>query len=383
MKKPDPTRRPAKLPAKPPIKAPTEKAGLHPRSVHRSRYGFGQLVSICPELSRFVIRAPHGGLTVDFAEPDAVRMLNRALLMQHYAIRDWQIPADYLCPPIPGRADSLHHLADLLASCHDGEIPRGKAVRALDIGVGASAIHPLIGQRLYGWSFVGSDIDGRALKAARRILAANPDLAENIELRLQPDSRRIFAGIVQPGECFDLTLCNPPFHASQLEAREGSQRKWRNLGHGKAQTLNFGGQGNELWCPGGELAFIRTMIEESARIPQQCFWFTTLVAKSAHLPALHGALRKAGAVEVRVLDMAQGQKKSRILAWTFLDEAQRLAWRVRWHGGRVGAEAGKACPCDAVPQATSTILESSSGLPFGAGKSARGAAIPNRNPKNQ
>lgn len=315
-----------------PAKPSTEKTGLHPRSVHRARYDFGQLVSICPGLSRFVIQAPHGGASVDFADPDAVRMLNRALLQHHYAIQNWEIPAAYLCPPIPGRADSLHHLADLLASCNDGEIPRGPAVRALDVGTGASVIHPLIGQRLYGWSFVGSDIDGRALKAARRILAANPDLAENIELRLQPDSRRIFTGIIQPGERFDLTLCNPPFHASPLEAREGAQRKWRNLGHGQAPTpkLNFGGQSNELWCPGGELAFIRTMIEESARIPQQCFWFTTLVAKSAHLPALHGALRKVGATDVRVLDMAQGQKKSRILAWTFLDEAQRLAWRTRW-----------------------------------------------------
>jgi len=34
-------------------------------------------------------------------------------------------------------------------------------------------------------------------------------------------------------------------------------------------------------------------------------------------PALGRALETANAADVQVLDMAQGQKKSRILAWTF------------------------------------------------------------------
>jgi len=32
-------------------------------------------------------------------------------------------------------------------------------VRGLDIGTGASAIYPLLGARVYGWSFLGTDID--------------------------------------------------------------------------------------------------------------------------------------------------------------------------------------------------------------------------------
>ena len=50
----------------------------------------------------------------------------------------------------------------------------------------------------------------------------------------------------------------------------------------------------------------------------QCRWFTTLVSKSAHLPRLHQALRDARAAEVKTIAMAQGQKQSRILAWTFM-----------------------------------------------------------------
>ena len=38
--------------------------------------------------------------------------------------------------------------------------------------------------------------------------------------------------------------------------------KWQNLGRdpgGKGPLLNFGGQGAELWCPSGEVGFIRQM----------------------------------------------------------------------------------------------------------------------------
>ena len=39
----------------------------------------------------------------------------------------------------------------------------------------------------------------------------------------------------------------------------------------------------------------------------------------------------AKAVEVRVIDMAQGQKTSRLVAWTFQPLAQQQAWsRFRW-----------------------------------------------------
>ncbi|WP_425250887.1 23S rRNA (adenine(1618)-N(6))-methyltransferase RlmF [Geothrix mesophila] len=317
---------------KPPARAVRPaKPGLHPRNRHSGGYDFPRLVAASPELGPFVRRAPHGGPTIDFADPAAVKALNRALLLEAYGVRGWDLPPGALCPPIPGRADFLHHLADLLAE--GGAIPRGPAVRALDIGTGASLIYPLLGHREYGWSFVGSDIDGTALASAARILAANPGLEAAIALRRQPDPKAVFRNVVEPDERFDLTLCNPPFHASAREAREAAQAKWRKLGRGSAGTArNFGGQGAELWCEGGEAGFIRRMAEESARIPTQVLWFTTLVSASANLPAVRRALAQAGASEVRTVPMAQGQKQSRFVAWTFLDSGAREAWRRRWDG---------------------------------------------------
>jgi 23S rRNA (adenine1618-N6)-methyltransferase len=293
-----------------------EKSGLHPRNRHRGRYDFAELVRTSPELAAFVRPNPYGDASIEFADPDAVRALNRALLKHFYGIQHWDLPAGYLCPPIPGRADYLHHVADLLGAADGGRIPRGPSVRVLDIGVGANCIYPILGHQEYGWSFLGSDIDPGALAVAGRILRANPCL-DGIELRLQPEPGRIFQGLLRDGESFTLSICNPPFHAGPDEARAGTRRKLGNLGLAGAPRLNFGGRGGELWCEGGEAGFLRRMIAESAGIPTRCRWFSSLVSKSASLPGLRHALRQAGARATRTLDMAQGQKQSRILAWTY------------------------------------------------------------------
>lgn len=314
--------------------APAEKTSLHPRNPHRGRYDFRRLIAGSPELAVFVSPNDYGDESINFADPSAVKALNRALLNQMYGIREWDIPAQYLCPPIPGRADHLHFLADLLAGSNGGMIPRGDTIRVLDIGVGANCVYPLIGHREYGWQFVGSDIDAAAIANAQRIVDAN-GLSGAITLRLQPSPAAIFNGMVKKDEVFDLCMCNPPFHASLAEARSGTQRKWENLGREsnkkKIPVLNFGGQSGELCCEGGEEAFVCRMIAESARLPGSCLWFTTLVSKSASLPGVYRAIRYAGALHNKTIEMAQGQKKSRIVAWTFLDESQQQAWRrARW-----------------------------------------------------
>jgi len=235
--------------------------------------------------------------------------LNRALLKTYYSVPHWDIPEGYLCPPIPGRADYVHHVADLLAGA------RGEAVRILDVGTGANCIYPIIGHAEYGWRFVGSDVDPVALESAKRIVESNPSLSGAVELRLQSSSEKILEGVVRDGESFDAVMCNPPFHASREEAEESGRRKRENLG--VPAKRNFGGQGGELWFPGGEAAFVTNMIRESAERKSCARWFTTLISKKENIPMIEKALKKAGATERRVIGMEQGQKKSRLVAWCF------------------------------------------------------------------
>lgn len=306
----------------------TEKTTLHPRNPHRFRYDFEQLISVCPELKEYVIINEHKAQTIDFAYPDAVKTLNKALLISNYDIQNWDIPANYLCPPIPGRADYIHYIADLLADSNNGTIPEGETVVGLDIGIGANCIYPIIGNSAYGWSFVGTDIDEKALQNCKTIIGKNPKLIDAISLQSQIESRFIFKNIILPEDRFAFTICNPPFHSSAEEAAKSALRKVNTLTDTKhtKPVLNFGGQNAELWCNGGEIGFITQMIYESAKYPMQCFWFTTLVSKKDNLKPIYKILNKVGAVEIKTIDMAQGQKISRIVAWTFLSEAQQKNW---------------------------------------------------------
>lgn len=310
-----------------------EKSELHPRNKHRARYDFEQLIQICPALKPFVSINTYNVETIDFTNQIAVKTLNQALLKQFYKIDVWDIPQNYLCPPIPGRVDYIHYIADVLASSNGGNrIPKGKSVTVLDIGVGANCIYPILGHQEYGWNFIGSDIDALAVKVANQIAVSN-SLSDVIECRHQLNSTFIFKGILKPQEIVDITMCNPPFHASANEAKAGTERKWKNLGQQKniKPVLNFGGQSNELWCKGGEKAFITNMINESAQIPQRSLWFTSLVSKSEHLPAIYNALKKANAITVKTINMSQGSKVSRLVAWTFLNETQHIQWSLkRW-----------------------------------------------------
>ena len=314
-------------------KSNTEKTNLHPRNLDRFGYNFEQLINDSPELQQFVAVNEHDIQTIDFSNPDAVKALNKALLINHYDIQDWDIPVNYLCPPIPGRADYIHYIADLLASTNNGIIPEGEIVQGLDIGVGANCIYPIIGNSAYGWSFVGTDIDENAIQNCKNIIANNPKLMDPISLQLQTESRFIFKNIITPEDRFAFTICNPPFHSSQDEATKSALRKVNNLESRDFESkttkpvLNFGGHNAELWCDGGELGFITQMAYESAKYPLQCLWFTTLVSKKDNLSSIYKTLNKVSASDIKTIDMAQGQKTSRIVAWTFMSPAQQKAWK--------------------------------------------------------
>ena len=302
-----------------------EKDQLHPRNKHRGQYNFKTLIEAIPELANYITQNIHKDLTIDFSDSMAVKTLNKALLKSFYNIALWDIPEGYLCPPIPGRADYIHYMADLIAESH-GKIPRGKSVTVLDIGVGANCIYPLIGLREYGWTFIGSEIDLYSIRLAKNIIEAN-SLSKSISIRKQSSTVNIFEGVINHREKFDLAICNPPFHASMLAAAEGTERKWKNLGSGKSGSdLNFGGKNGELWCEGGERNFVCRMIRESASFSESVLWFSSLISKKETLAACYNELTQVNAAEVITINMSQGQKNSRILAWTYKDIPSRTEW---------------------------------------------------------
>ena len=313
--------------------------GLHPRNIHRQGYDFPSLVKSYPRLTPHVKTNTHGNLSIEFADPLAVKSLNTALLKHHYNIIDWDIPEGALCPPIPGRVDYIHYIAELLGcdTLTTNQTKTQPKTTLLDIGTGANGIYPLLACKIYGWHCVGSDINTQSLQNVASIIANNPKLKDSFILRRQHDKNHFFDGIIQAGEYFDVSVCNPPFHASRDEALKSSQRKFNKLARSRGEqtttrftqndathkslpispSQNFGGLEAELWCKGGERLFLKKLIKESQLFSDQCRWFTSLVSKFDNIKPAKKWLHKLGAIEIREIEMTQGNKITRILAWTF------------------------------------------------------------------
>ncbi len=299
------------------------KTNLHPKNKNREQYDLKLLLKDFPELKKYIKPNKYGEDSIRFSDPAAIRILNKALLSNYYGIKNWDFPETNLCPPIPGRADYIHYMSDLLEGKKD--------ITCLDIGVGANCIYPIIGVSEYQWNFIASDVNADAISYAKEIIKNNPCLKGKVKFRLQKNKNKIFEGIIKPKDKIDVSICNPPFHASKKEALKGSMRKVRNLTgkRSKKIKLNFSAMANEIICDGGEKQFIQNKITESVNYAKNCFWFTTLVSNEKNLNRIYSSLEKIKATEVKTINICTGNKISRIVAWTFLSKEAKDKWKMQ------------------------------------------------------
>jgi 23S rRNA (adenine1618-N6)-methyltransferase len=283
-----------------------KEKNLHPKNKFNKGYNFDALIAIHPTLKEYVSTNEFGVITIDFSIPEAVKELNKALLFSYDTLAVWDFPDENLCPPIPGRLDYIHYLADLISSEEE--------VTILDIGTGATCIYPLLGVAEYNWNFVATDIDLDSLDTAQDIIDDN-NLDGNIKLRQQFNEQQILKGIIEENDSFSAVMCNPPFYKSAEEAQGANKRKNRNLGNNAVR--NFSGNNNELWYIGGEKAFLHNYLYESSLYPNKSKWYTSLVSKKENVQSLEKSSKKLGAKEFKIISMSQGNKITRIACWRF------------------------------------------------------------------
>lgn len=280
--------------------------GLHPKNKFRNGYDLRKLAKIYPEIERFIILGKHGKLTIDFANSKAVKALNTALLLSYSSISYWDFPEENLCPPIPGRLDYIHVLADLIGANQKKTI--------LDIGTGATCIYPLLGFAEYGWKFIGTDVNTFSLKSAKHILRKNK-LDAIVALKHQKETTSILSGILTEKETINAVMCNPPFYSSEEEANQATLKKAKNLV--VPNKRNFKGKANELWYKGGEKAFLHTYLYESSLLILKDCWFTSLVSKKENVKSLEKSFKKLNVAKHNIFPLQHGNKVSRVIAWRF------------------------------------------------------------------
>ena len=280
---------------------------MHPKNPFNQDYNFDDLIAQHPPLKPFVFENEYGNKTIKFANREAVTALNTALLKEHYGITYYSIPENNLCPPVPGRLDYLLHVADLVEK---------EDIHLLDIGTGANLIYPILANRHFNWKSTASEVNLDSLKNAQEIIAKNETL-KDVELRHQQFKNNILEHLINAEDNFDVVVCNPPFFKNRTDAEKSNLRKFENLQLTEANTQNFGGLSNELWYKGGEEAFIKKMAEESVQFKDQVQWFTAIVSQKENLKNIKRAINKTKPTEVRIVEMEQGNKLSRFIAWTF------------------------------------------------------------------
>ena len=334
----------------------------HPRNAFTGVYDMERLIDAHPVLKEYVIWTRLGEPclpTIKFADPDAVRALNSALLIADYNVSpkfSAILPPDVLLPPVPGRADYVHHIADMLQlASPTNTIPYGANIVGIDIGTGASAIYPTLAASIYGWKMIASEIIPTSIKSAKEIVAANGH-AHLIDVRHQGNEKSIFEGILQARELVDFAMCNPPFYPSMEAFQKENARKLKGLAKGGLNKLiqaklthvqvrsegktsnNFGGLGSELWCEGGEVSFVNRIIKESKQYANRCLWFSSIVSRKKNLKQIEGTLFDLGnhkngskpcqqvVKKVRRIHIGTGHKTSTILLWSFLSDDKQKDW---------------------------------------------------------
>ncbi|MEJ6791340.1 MAG: 23S rRNA (adenine(1618)-N(6))-methyltransferase RlmF [Lacinutrix sp.] len=294
---------------------------MNKKNKHKADYDFVKLIEVYSELQPYVFVNKYEKQTIDFADAKAVKALNTALLKTYYNIDFWQFPDTNLCPPIPGRVDYIHLVSDLLSASK-----LKKEICVLDIGTGASCIYPLLGNAEYNWQFVATDSNKKSIAYAEKIIIKNK-LKKAIQLKHQPNMESVFKGVISLKDKFSVSICNPPFFKDESEAFEATTRKLKGLGKlTDFVTRNFAGQAHELCFKGGEKAFLHTYLYESSLFKTQCFWYTSLVSNKDNIKSMKKSLVKLGATTTKVIEMNQGNKRSRVLAWTFLTTKEQQDW---------------------------------------------------------
>ncbi|CEQ42685.1 SPOSA6832_04516 [Sporobolomyces salmonicolor] len=209
-------------------------------------------------------------------------------------------------------------------------------MRAINSGTGASAIYPLLACRTLcpphpsssssspSFQMLATDIDAHSLSFAEKNVFENSLLGQVSLFHVEQQGRIFPPEVVESVETcalssleakqadypldfeedsIDFTMCNPPFYASQDEIAASLAAK--ELEPFAVCT----GASNEMLTPGGEVAFVSRMIDESLSLGStKIRWFTSLLGKFSSISPL-----------VDLLKSHHGQTTRWILTWSLQD----------------------------------------------------------------
>lgn len=187
--------------------------------------------------------------------------------------------------------------------------PSGDPIRGIDIGTGASCIYALLGARLNGWKFIATEIDSASYASALENVARNALESQILVQKVETDRLLLepLAHEKKDTTKFHFSMCNPPFFEDMSQADTNPE------------TCCMGSS-SEMVCPGGEVAFITSMIEDSLVLQTRVVWYTSMIGRKSTIRKILKVLRDKHVPHTRTAEFFQGRTKRWGIAWTFVTD---------------------------------------------------------------
>ncbi|KAF2502303.1 hypothetical protein BU16DRAFT_497893 [Lophium mytilinum] len=271
---------------------------------------------------------------VDFNDPTTVKLITIALLKRDFDL-DVKLPNDRLCARVPIRYNYVRWIQELIDTTSpnytDTYDPK-RIVTGLDIGTGASAIYTILALKTRSsWRMCSTDIDERSLSFAKYNLQINDLESRALVTQTKPSDPLISLPILGV-EGLQFTMCNPPFFSTDQEMIDSIAGK----GKGATPHAVCTGISTEMVYPGGDLAFVSRIFEESLKLREKVQWYSSMFGKLSSANALVHKLRENNVSNYAVSNLwAGGSTRRWAVAWSFGDLRPRHDVARHWSTERM------------------------------------------------
>ena len=251
----------------------------------------------------------YGEFSFDWSNNNLSLLMTKSILNYYFNIKYYDIPNNFLIPPVPSRLIYINVIQSLLTLF---KVFDKNEIIGVDIGTGANIIYPILGNKIYNWKFICSDINDEAIKNGKRIINENK-LENGIKLIKQKYKYNIFLGILNREKKYAFTMCNPPYYDYQDEIKiEDSKRDCE---------YNF----DEIYYKNGEIGFFERYFEESIYFSKNVFLFSFLIGKKSNAEKIFDKIinMKEDNIKVKICDMKRiknGNNIRYIIYWSFSND---------------------------------------------------------------
>ena len=263
------------------------------------------LIQEFPELKKYIIKEGNKNkdqFNFDWSNNELSLLMTKSILNYYFNIKYYDIPKGYLIPPVPSRLNYINFINILLNKFN---IPKNEDILGIDIGTGANIIYPLIGNSLYNWKFICSEINLCAYENADNILSKN-NLKEKILLLKQNNKNNIFIGILNQEKKYIFSMCNPPYYDYENEIKIEDKKR--------DSEYNF----DEVYYKQGEYGFFLRYFEESICYKKNIFINTILIGKKINAEKIYDIISENKEIKNKdIKKIKTGSNVRYILYWSF------------------------------------------------------------------